>query len=175
MSNLARAMSLVTVLVAAGCGGNATGPNGPESASALLAVAPAGDATNVNRMGPMTMTFDGAMGTGMEQYVDLHHGDLSGPLHPMTCTWSADRSVLTCVPTSPMDPDDMYTLHMGGGMRGAQGGAVNMGRGSTMGGHTIQGNMMNGSHAGQPMSMMGSGWRGADGSYGMMFQFHTGS
>jgi hypothetical protein len=33
--------------------------------------------------------------------------------------------------------------------------------------------MMGGVHAGQPMGTMGSGWMGANGSYGMMFTFTT--
>ena len=33
--------------------------------------------------------------------------------------------------------------------------------------------MMGGMHGGQSVSMMGSGWRSSDGSYGMMFSFTT--
>jgi hypothetical protein len=34
--------------------------------------------------------------------------------------------------------------------------------------------MMGGMHAGAPMSGMGAGWQGANGSYGMVFTFTTG-
>jgi hypothetical protein len=139
----------------------------------LQSVAPSGGATNVAATGPMTATFSGAMGPGMEGFVDLHHGDTSGPVMPMTCAWSTDRMTLTCRPDAPMDPDDMYTFHLGGGMMDASGMRLNMDRGLQMGGQRLSGSMLNGMHAGQPMSMMAPGWRAADGSYGMTFSFQT--
>jgi hypothetical protein len=48
------------------------------------------------------------------------------------------------MPSMPLSPNTMYTLHVGGGMMGSGG------------------------------SMMGAGWRNADGMYGMMFSFTTG-
>jgi hypothetical protein len=34
--------------------------------------------------------------------------------------------------------------------------------------------MMGGMHAGMPMSGLGTGWKGTNGSYGMLFPFMTG-
>lgn len=143
------------------------------TAVTLQSVAPAGGTAGISSTSAMTMTFSGAMGQGMEQFVDLHRGDASGPVQPMTCSWSADRVTLTCRPDMPMDPDSLYTLHMGGGMMDGSGMRLNMGKGLQMGGQTLTGTMMGGMHGGQPMSMMGSGWRGSDGDYGMMFSFRT--
>jgi hypothetical protein len=123
----------------------------------------------------MVMQFTEAMAQGMEQYVDLHRGDMTGPAHPMSCTWSADRKTVTCVPGTPMDPQAQYALHMGGGMKGTNGATVKMDQGTQMGGQSVTTGMGNGRHAGQSMSMMGSGWKANDGSYGMMFSFRTGS
>jgi hypothetical protein len=108
----------------------------------------------------------------MEAYVDMHRGDLSGPMHPMTCTWSQDRTTLTCQLNQPMDPQTGYTMHMGGGLRGMNGMMADMTRGGMMGGETLNGGMM---HSGQSMGMMGDGWKSPNGSYGMMFRFRTGN
>jgi hypothetical protein len=145
----------------------------------LLAVSPDGGATNVSRSAAMVMQFDGAMGMGMEQYIDLHHGTIADSTRPMTCTWSADRKTVTCTPNMPMDPQTQYTLHMGGGMKGADSMMANMSKATQMGGQAVKatGGMgsMGSMHGGQSMSMMGSGWRASDGSYGMMFAFRTGN
>jgi hypothetical protein len=167
--------------LAAGCSSSdsntSTGPDN-SAAPALLSVAPLGGATNVSRTGPMVMQFDGAMGMGMEQYIDLHRGTTADSTRPMICTWSSDRMTVTCTPSTPMDSLTQYTLHMGGGMKGADSMMVNMSKATRMGGQTVKiGSMgsMGDMHAGQSMSMMGSGWKASDGSYGMMFSFRTGS
>jgi hypothetical protein len=110
----------------------------------------------------------------MEQFVDLHDGTTAGPVHPMNCAWSADRTKLTCTPTTPLQAQTTYTLHMGAGIMAAAGGTVDMSPGTGMGGQWLMGSMMGGQHAGEPMSMMGGDWRGSNGSYGMMFTFTTG-
>jgi Big-like domain-containing protein len=148
-------------------------PSPSTSVTALVAVSPDGGATGVGPGTSMTMQFSGPMAAGMEQYVDLHDGTVAGPLHAMSCTWSADRTTLTCVPGTPLQANTMYTLHLGAGMVAAAGGTVNIDPGTAMGGQWLRGGMMGGLHAGQPMSMMGGDWRGSNGSYGMMFAFTT--
>lgn len=160
--------------LAAGCSGSSTGPEST-TAPALLSVVPQGGATNVSRANPLVVHFSGGMAQGMEQYVDLHRGDMAGPLHSMTCTWSADRQTVSCVPGTPMDPQTQYALHLGGGMKGGNGAMATMGQATQMGGQSVTTGMGNGMHAGQSMSMMGSGWMGSNGSYGMMFSFRTGN
>jgi hypothetical protein len=54
-----------------------------------LTVAPAGGSVAVATDAPLVLTFNHAMMTGMEQFIDLHFGDAAGPLVPMGCTWSA--------------------------------------------------------------------------------------
>lgn len=56
---------------------------------------------------------------GMEQYVDLHEGDLDGPLVPIHCGWSPDHTTLGCTPDAPLKTRTRYTLHVGGGMMDA--------------------------------------------------------
>ena len=165
-----------TLLSACGSGPTAPSPNNPSptpSATALVAVSPDGGATGVSPGAAMTMQFSGPMAAGMEQYVDLHDGTVAGPVHPMSCTWSADKTTLTCVPGTPLQDHTMYTLHLGAGMMAAGGGTVNVSQGTGMGGQWLTGGMMGGTHAGQPMSMMGGDWVGANGSYGMIFSFTT--
>ena len=58
-------------------------------------------------------------------------------------------------------------------MMDANGHTVSMDLGLQMGGQWLMSNMMGGNHAGSPMGMMGSGWRGSNGSYGMFFSFTT--
>jgi hypothetical protein len=109
----------------------------------------------------------------MEQNVDLHMGDLSGAEMPMNCGWSADRTLLTCPLASPLAAHTTYAIHLGGGMMSAGGAAVDYTAGLGMGGQWIMGGMMTGNHGGMAWGMMGSGWRNANGSYGMMFSFTT--
>ena len=148
-------------------------PSPTASVTALVAVSPDGGATGVSPGAAMTMRFSGPMAAGMEQYVDLHDGTVAGPVHPMSCTWSADKTTLTCVPGTPLQDHTTYTLHLGAGMMAAGGGTANIDPGTGMGGQWLMGGMMGGVHAGQPMSMMGGDWRGGNGSYGMIFPFTT--
>jgi len=156
-------------------GSGMDGPGGGTAAgAAFMSVSPAGGATGMAVGSPMTFRFNGAMGIGMEQYVDLHMGDLSGAEVAMSCAWSADRTLLTCTPGSPLASRTTYALHLGGGMTSAGGMAVDYTTyGPGMGGQWIMGGMMTGTHGGMGWGMMGSGWRNANGSYGMVFTFTT--
>src|SRR5512134_842042 len=167
--------------VACGGGNSMTGPGmggpgggGTPAGVTFMSESPASGATGVAVGSPITFRFSGAMGSEMEQYVDLHMGDLSGGEVPMSCAWSADRTLLTCTPTSPLASHAMYAIHLGGGMMSADGGAVDYTTyGPGMGGQWIMGGMMTGTHGGMGWGMMGSGWRNANGSYGMVFTFTT--
>ena len=173
------ALLAATLGVACGGGSSMTGSDmtgsggGPAAGAALMSVSPAGGATGMAVGSPMTFRFSGAMGTGMEQYVDLHMGDLSGAEIAMSCAWSADRTQLTCTPSSPLASRTTYALHLGGGMMGSGGGAVDYTAGLGMGGQWIMGGMMTGTHGGMAWGMMGNAWRSANGSYGMVFTFTT--
>ena len=153
------------------------GMNGSGGASAgamFMSVSPAGGATGVPAGTSVTFRFGGAMAAGMEQYVDLHLGDLSGPVVPTSCGWSADRTVLTCTPASALAPHTTCAIHLGGGMMSAGGAVVDYGTyGPGMGGQWIMGGMMTGTHGGMAWGMMGNGWRNGNGSYGMVFGFTT--
>jgi hypothetical protein len=155
-----------------GSGMNGSGGGIPTGA-AFTSVSPAGGATSTAVGSPMTFRFSGAMGAGMEQYFDLHMGDLSGAEVGMSCAWSADRTQLTCTPGSPLASRTTYALHMGGGMTSADGMAVDYTAGLNMGGQWIMGGMVTGTHGGMGWGMMGSGWRNANGSYGMVLTFTT--
>jgi hypothetical protein len=91
---------------------------GTAAGVALMSVSPADGATSMAVGSPMTFRFSGSMGAGMEQYVDLHTGDLSGAEVTMSCAWSADRTQLTCTPGSPLASRTTYALHLGWGMMG---------------------------------------------------------
>jgi hypothetical protein len=151
------------------CSDSPTGAAG----TSLLSVAPANGATNVSPNASMVLTFSGPMMAGMEQYVDLHPGNLGAAAMPMTCNWSANTTILTCTPNAPMAGATTYLLHCGGGMKDANGANVGMMTGSMAGTTVTAGMMPGGMHAGQPMGMMGSGWQGPGGNFGMMFSFTT--
>ena len=170
--------AFLAAVLGSACGGGSgmmgSGMNGPSSAAAaLMSVSPAAGATGVAVGAGLTVRFSGAMGAGMEQYVDLHLGDLSGAEVAMTCAWSADRTLLTCSPGSPLASHTTYAIHLGGGMMSSGGVAVDYTAGLGMGGQWIMGGMMTGTHGGMGWGMMGSGWRNANGSYGMVFTFTT--
>jgi hypothetical protein len=155
-----------------------SGMNGPgggtPTGAAFMSVSPAGGAIGMAVGSPITFRFSSAMGAGMEQYVDLHMGDLAGAEVAMGCAWSADRTLLTCTPGSPLAPRTTYAIHLGGGMMSSGGVAVDYAtHGLGMGGQWIMGGMMTGTHGGMGWGMMGGGWRNANGSYGMVFTFTT--
>jgi hypothetical protein len=158
------------VLAASAC----TESNAPANpATTLTAVSPVGGATNVAINAPVVLTFSGAMGDGMEAYMDLHMGTTASATMPMTCTWSVDRTTLTCTHAAFAN-GATYTIHVGGGMMDADDMPIGMGdMMNQMGGMWLQPGMNGGMHAGQPMNMMGSGWMGTNGNYGMMFTFTT--
>lgn len=157
-----------------GCGGaDVTAP--ATGTTELLSVTPTGGSTGVSRTSPMTLRFSHPMMAGMEQFIDLHQGDAAGPLVPISCAWSADRTTVTCAPAEPLQAHTAYTLHMGAGMMDADGHAVDLSANqSQCGGQWLMPTMMGGMHAGAPMSGMGDGWHGTNGSYGMVFPFTTG-
>ena len=124
----------------------------------------------------LRLGFGGPMAAGAEQYTDLHFGGLDGPIVPMTCGWSEDRTTLTCTPNQPLHAQTGYTLHVGGGLRDAHGHLIGLGAdGAMFGGQWVQGGQMPGTHGGgMGWGMMGTGWRHANGSYGMAYGFTTG-
>jgi len=174
--------ALLAAALVGACGGGSsmTGSGmdgsgaGTSAGAAFLSVSPAGGTAGVAVGSPMTFRFSGAVAAGMEQYVDLHMGDLSGPEVAMSCAWSPDRTLLTCTPATPLASRTTYALHLGGGMMSAGGMAVDYTtHGPGMGGQWIMSGMMTGTHGGMGWGMMGSGWRNANGSYGMVFTFTT--
>jgi hypothetical protein len=172
---------LLAAALGVACGGGSSmtdsGMNGSGSGTlpgaAFMSVSPAGGATGMADGSSLTFQFSGAMAAGMEQYVDLHTGDLSGAEVAMSCAWSADRTLLTCTPVSPLAAHTTYAIHLGGGMMSSGGAVVDYTAGLGMGGQWIMGGMMTGTHGGMGWGMMGSGWRNANGSYGMAFAFTT--
>lgn len=165
-------------LVGFGALASATGCSGdnltPSSTTTLLEITPSGGAADVAPDGGITIRFSGPMGMGMEQYVDLHQGTINGPVVPMPCTWSVDRTVLTCVPSAALQDQTQYALHVGTGMMDADGHGVGMeDQGVRMGGEPVPSGMMAGMHAGQPVNTMGPGWRNAEGRVGLAFGFTT--
>lgn len=159
------------LLVAAACGDSGTDPATP--ATTLTEVSPVGGATNVGVDAPIVLTFSGAMGTGMETLMNLHMGTAAAATMPMTCAWSVDRTTLTCTHAAFAN-GATYTIHVGGGMMDADDMPIGMGGMiDQMGGMWLQPGMNGGMHAGQPMGMMGSGWMGTNGDYGMTFTFTT--
>jgi hypothetical protein len=179
-------LAAVGTIVAAGCGSDSTAPDGSTdaSATALLSAIPEGGTTDVDPNGPFSFTFNGPMMPGMENYVDLHRGDVTGPVHPISCAWSPDHATLTCTPATPLEPLTWYTFHLGGGVRGSNGTPIHMDPGTCGcawaepgprdGRGPDEGHMGGENHGGEPWPMMDSGWRHSNGTYGMVLPFRTG-
>ncbi len=167
----------------AGCGGGTDMPMGPGDmgpvevgmSPTFMSVSPGGGAMGVPVGSPLELHWGAPMRVGMEQYVDLHMGDLSGPVVPMGCAWSANQTTLVCTPSSPLQPGTQYTIHVGGGMVDANGQVIDMDTyGAGLGGQWVQGGMMGAGHGGTAWGMMGAGWHDSNGAYGMAFTFTTG-
>ncbi len=144
----------------------------PVTETALASVSPAGGSVNVDPAGVVTVKFTHAVMAGMEQYAALHEGDVTGPVVAGSWSLSTDATVLTFKAASALKARTRYTIHLGGGMRDADGKPVDMGPGRMMGGQSASSSMMSGGMM-QGGAMIGAGWQGADGSYGMVFSFTT--
>ena len=176
MKIIALALVGAAAFVAVGCGGGSsmmTGPGGAGSPT-FMSVSPGGGAMGVPVGTPLELHWSTAMGAGMEQYVDVHMGDLSGPVVPTSCVWSGGQTTLVCTPLSPLQPGPQYMVHVGGGMTDVNGQFIDMDMyGPGFGGQWVQGGMMGPGHAGTPWGMMGGGWHHSNGAYGMAFTFTT--
>ena len=170
-------LALLTVGCGAGGDDSMMGPSragSSQTGASFMSVTPQGGMMGVAGSTPMVFRFGAAMGIGMEQYVDLHMGDLAGPTMPMNCGWSSDRTTLTCTPQGPLSPRTTYVMHLGGGMMTQAGQALDYSQyGPMMGGQWITGGMVGGSHGGGAWTMMRPNWRNANGSHGMAFSFTT--
>jgi len=177
------AWTAAVAALASGCGSRGHDMAGPMGASGVdhfstaatfMSVSPPGDAVGVATSTAIVLRFGAGMGPGMEQFTDLHRGGLDGPTVPMSCTWSGDRTALTCTPDERLERLTRYWIHLGGGMLTSAGDHVDFGpHGPTYGGQWVFGPMMGGSHAGHAWGSMAAGWRGDDGRYGMAFSFTT--
>lgn len=178
------APALALTLLAAGCGGESGRDMmgaGPDPGAVLLSVTPPGGASGVPGSTPIVLRFAAAMGAGMEQYVDLHAGGLSGATVPMSCRWSGDRTTLTCTPQGPLAGRTPHVVHVGGGLMTEAGRPVDCDRyGAGQGGRRVMEEWMGPGHGAPPWGGGGParggmppGWRGPDGSYGMAFAFTT--
>ena len=119
----------------------------------------------------------------MTNYMVLHAGSVAGPVVVGSWVWNSDGTKATFTPATPLKSDAVYTVHLGGAMRDLQGHTVGFEQARRqMGGQVGTGAMMNGGMMGGGMmggsgwadsTMMGPGWRGTNGSYGMVFSFTT--
>lgn len=143
----------------------------------VVALSVANSSGSVNPGAPLTVTFSHSMMSGMDGLVVLHESAISGPSVTGTASWSSDRTVLTFTPSAPLRSHATYVLHLAPGLMGSNGAYVNLASCTQLGGRYASGGMMGG--GGDMMSgswgpgMMGSGWRAADGTFGMFFTFTT--
>jgi len=170
--------AVVSVVLAGATACSGTEMGGTSDITALVSVTPAGGAASVDPNAPIVVAFSHAMASGMEMYVSLHEGDVTGPAVPCVGQWSSDRTTLAFTPAAPLKSAIAYTLHLGGGMKGADENPIDMTAHGMMGGQWASGSMMNGGGmmgGGGPMSgqEMGPGWIGSNGMYGMVFRFTT--
>jgi Big-like domain-containing protein len=139
----------------------------------LIMVMPGPSATAVDPSTLISLQFGQPMMAGTEQFVDLHRGGITGPTVPMNCAWSPDMVTLTCAPTPPLATGTHYTIHVGAGVTDADGQVIELSHWTTKGGQWATSGMKDGTHDGQPLDMLGPGWK--QGSHcGMLFGFTTG-
>jgi hypothetical protein len=116
-----RSLLAGAAMLVAGCGAGMTDTN---LTTQLLSVTPRSGTVGVSTAPDIVLTFNHSMMAGMEQYMALHQGGITGPVIPMTCNWSDSDKTLTCRPNRPLNPSTAYTIHMGGGMMDAGGNPV---------------------------------------------------
>ena len=169
-SAAALTLTALGTLAVAACGETA----GPAGATTVLSIAPTSGSTDADPNAPVVVRFSGPMQVGMEQYAALHVGDVSGPVVAGTWMWSDDRTQLTFAPDSSLEPGMRYAVHLGGGMEDAGGNTLDYQDCiQQLGGQWVTQSMLGGSMMGGGTNMMGTGWQGTDGTYGMVFFFTT--
>jgi hypothetical protein len=159
------------LLSATGCGDETTAPaDETPVAAALASVVPSGGATGIDPNTMIRIGFTHPMQAGMQMYAVLHEGGAGGPLVDGTWAWSGDMMHLTFQPTEPLEHQTEYTIHLGGGMRDAEGNPIDWEPSSQhMGGEWCTADML----GGMMNHMMGPGWMHENGTYGMGFMFTT--
>lgn len=90
----------IAILISA-CSSNPTTVTTDPSAQ-LMSVSPRGGSAGVSMMPSISLTFSQPMAAGMERYVALHRGGLTGPTMPMTCNWSDGQKTVTCSPNDTL-------------------------------------------------------------------------
>lgn len=156
-------------------GASGTGMMGAVPGSmSMVAVSPVGGAQGVPTGASIDIQFAGFMPASVPGQVDLHVGDLSGPVVPISCLASASGTRLTCTPLDPLRRGTTYVTHLGGGtgLGGYCGSMSSMMGGLWMGGLWVGGGSMTGTHGGMGWSGMGS-WADGCGGYGVAFPFTT--
>lgn len=173
------------VLLATACEEDSLTPVAEETA--LLSVIPQGGATGVDPTGPLVIEFSHPMMPGMEEFADVHEGDVEGPLVEGSWSWNDAFTTLTFTPTAHLKSQTRYVIHVGGGMTDQNGQHINYGtHGTGMGGqwmtqqmhqggqHGYGGGHQGGMGGGMGGTGMGEGWtHPTNGSYGMIFVFTT--
>jgi hypothetical protein len=142
-------------------------------AAALISVVPLDGAIGVDPTAPVTLVFDHAVMEGMEDFLNVHEGSLSGPAIAGSRERTTDGRTIMFRPSAPLAPATTYVVHVGGGMMGPDGTPVDLGaHGPAMGGDWVTGSMMG---PGASARHGADGWRHpSNGSYGMVFAFTTG-
>ena len=165
------ALALVGALgVGTACGHDMTwSGDGP----VVTSVQPSGGAVDVDPSGVVEIVFSRPMQMGAEAYAALHEGAVTGPELAGAWSWSDERTRLRFTPEEPLASGTQYTTHLGGGMMGADGDGLQYESCLTLhgGAWATEGMMAGGMMGGR--DMMGSGWRGADRTYGMLYTFTT--
>ena len=171
-----RSVGMTVLLTSAlACSDSATAPGA--TGPALVDVEPQSGEVNFDPAGIPTLRFDGALAPGMEQFVALHRGSISGPVVEGAWSRSADGMSLRFQPTQPLEPGTLHTIHVGSGMTNESGHPVSLGmHGPELGGTWVTEGMMNQAigMGGPAGSMMGVGLaHPTNGTFGMTFPFTT--
>ena len=152
----------------------------PSTPPALLSVSPADGMTDVATDAAIEVRFDGPVAPNATMLVALQVGDCPGPVVSGMWSRSADGTLLSFTPMQPLQHGMRYTIHLGGGMTGANGAGVDIEtHGPGLGGMWVTQSMVMGmNNMGMGMGMvshMGPGWQHANGFYGLAFEFTTGA
>ena len=173
--SIARLGALALGVVA--CSTNPTAPSGLVSPTVVASVVPAGGSVAVPTGTTVMVTFSSSMRSSMQMYAALHEGTVNGPVVAGTWMWSTDSTRLTFTPAMSLKPATGYTIHLGGGMVDSAGAPVDFQSCvNQFGGQWATPQMMGGGGmmGGADSTMMGPGWQGPNGTYGMTFAFTTG-
>lgn len=121
------------------------------------------DSVAVDSIARVQVTFSGPLASGMEDYIDVHEGSITGPVVSLNCSQTGTGAIVNCSPRPPFawEAGTEYWVHVGGSLKGRNGGAVDLTSiGTALGGRIVTTEELGAGAHPAATDSLGGGWVG---------------